>query len=96
MFAAYGALNEWANNDDGEAVMCLAVPMKIEKISGDGRALVTTGPAELEVDISLIENPCIGDFVIVHAGFAIEKIEAGDAEERIVMFDKMESSTPDG
>ncbi len=60
--------------------MCLAVPMKIIKIEGTS-ALVEAMGVEKTVDISLIENPALNDKVIVHAGFAIEKLDPLAAEE---------------
>ena len=60
--------------------MCLAAPMKIIKIDGT-IALVQAMGVERSVDISLIENPEINDRVIVHAGFAIEKLDPEEADE---------------
>lgn len=60
--------------------MCLAVPMKIIKIDG-ALAVVEAMGVENTVNISLIENPQIDDKVIIHAGFAIEKLDPETAEE---------------
>ena len=60
--------------------MCLAAPMKIIKINGRS-ALVQAMGVECSVDISLIEKPEINDRVIVHAGFAIERLNPEEAEE---------------
>jgi hydrogenase assembly chaperone HypC/HupF len=60
--------------------MCLAVPMKIIKIDGK-TALVQSMGVEQSVDISLIENPEINDKVIIHAGFAIEKLDPEEADD---------------
>lgn len=59
--------------------MCLAFPMRITKIDGTS-ALVEAMGVEKVIDISLIENPGINDCVIIHAGFAIEKLEPEDAD----------------
>ena len=69
--------------------MCLAVPLKIEKINDDSTASVMQGNAPLEVDISLLEDAEVGDFVIVHAGYAIEKLDLDEAETRLEMFSKL-------
>lgn len=66
--------------------MCLAVPMEIIQIKENGKALVKQESLELEIDVSLIENPGQGDYVIVHAGFAIEILDIEEAEERIKLF----------
>jgi hydrogenase assembly chaperone HypC/HupF len=60
--------------------MCLAVPMKIVKIEGTSAVVEAMG-VERTVDLSLIENPEINDKVIIHAGFAIEKLDPETAEE---------------
>ncbi len=62
--------------------MCLAVPMEIVRIDGVS-ASVRQNNTEIEIDISLLESPKPGDYVIVHAGYALEIIETGDAAERI-------------
>lgn len=70
--------------------MCLAVPMKIESIINTEKAVVRQGETSLEVDISMLENPSPGDYVIVHAGFAIETLEEEDARETLKLFDNTE------
>jgi hydrogenase expression/formation protein HypC len=54
--------------------MCLAFPGKIIKIK-DQQGIIDFDGIKKEVNISLIENAKKGDFVIVHAGFAIEKVD---------------------
>ena len=54
--------------------MCLAFPGKIIKIK-DQQAIIDFDGVKKEVNVSLIENAKKGDFVIVHAGFAIEKVD---------------------
>lgn len=60
--------------------MCLAVPMKIVKIDGL-KAVVEAYGVEKTVDLSLINEPAINDKVIIHAGFAIEKLDPEMAED---------------
>ncbi len=62
--------------------MCLGVPGKLVKIIGT-KGIVSFGGAKREVDLSLIEKPIIGEYVIVHAGFAIEKLDEFEAKETI-------------
>ena len=62
--------------------MCLAIPMKVLKINGD-RATVSSGEIQRTIGINFLKNPKIGDYVIVHAGFAIEKIDPVKAEETL-------------
>ena len=69
--------------------MCLAVPLKIVRLSMPGKAIVAQGKGELEVDVSLVEDPRPGDHVIVHAGFAIEILSLQEAGERLRLFRQM-------
>ncbi|MFH1854614.1 MAG: HypC/HybG/HupF family hydrogenase formation chaperone [Candidatus Omnitrophota bacterium] len=64
--------------------MCLAIPMKILKIEGD-RAIVSAGKVERKIGINFLSSPRIGDYVMVHAGFAIEKLDPKKAEETLRM-----------
>jgi hydrogenase expression/formation protein HypC len=75
-----------------EENMCLAVPMKISKIFEGGKALVKQANLETEVDLSLIEEPKVGDYVIIHAGYAIELLDLEDAVERLKLFRAMEEA----
>jgi hydrogenase expression/formation protein HypC len=69
--------------------MCLATPMKIEKIVSEKRALVSQGNVSVEIDVSLLHDPKPGDHVIVHAGFAIEILSLSEAEERLALFRRL-------
>jgi len=62
--------------------MCLAIPGKILKIDGNS-ALVDFDGLKQNVIIALIQNPEIGKYVIVHAGYAIEMINEKEAMEAI-------------
>jgi hydrogenase expression/formation protein HypC len=60
--------------------MCLAVPAKIVELRDTTATISVTG-ALREVDVSLIEEPRLGDYVLIHAGFAIHKWDKGEVEE---------------
>ena len=62
--------------------MCLSIPGKIISINGD-RAEVRIGAATVSAAIDLIENPSIDDYVLVHAGVAIQKLSEQDAVETL-------------
>lgn len=66
--------------------MCLAVPMEITAIH-DKVADVEIGGVTRQVRLELIDvAPAVGDFVIVHAGFAIRRLDREDALETIKLF----------
>ncbi len=62
--------------------MCLAIPGKILKIDGNS-ALIDFDGIKQKVIIALIQDPEVGKFVIVHAGYAIEMMDEKDALESI-------------
>lgn len=62
--------------------MCLAVPGQIISLEGS-RARVELSGNTLYVDVSLIEDPRPGDWVVVHAGFALERVDAEAAQETL-------------
>ena len=62
--------------------MCLAIPSKIVKIENNVATIDVDG-VQREASLLLVENPRIGDYVIVHAGFAINKINEEDALESL-------------
>lgn len=56
--------------------MCLAIPARIKSINGNLADVDIMG-VEKKVDIQLIENPKVEDYILIHAGFGIQKIDAG-------------------
>ncbi|HUV07688.1 MAG TPA: HypC/HybG/HupF family hydrogenase formation chaperone [Spirochaetia bacterium] len=72
--------------------MCLAVPLEISRIVSEDKALVNLGDTTLEINISFLEDPKPGDYVIVHAGFAIQTLDLEEAQERLSLFREMEES----
>ena len=62
--------------------MCLGIPMKILSKNGE-RAVVALGGMKREINIALIGDAKAGDYVIVHAGFAIEKLDEKRAKETL-------------
>jgi hydrogenase expression/formation protein HypC len=72
--------------------MCLAVPMRIVKLLEEGKALVKQDDLETEIDLTLIEDPKVGDYVIIHAGYAIDRLDLEEAEERLTLFRAVEEA----
>ena len=65
--------------------MCLAVPMKVTSIVDD-RAICVIGDVEREVRLSLLPEVRIGEYVIVHAGYAIQILNEKEAQETLQLF----------
>lgn len=68
--------------------------MRIVALGENGVAKVESDGFERGIDISLIDNPAPGDYVIVHAGFAIERLDVEEAERQLAMLAALAESTP--
>ncbi len=66
--------------------MCLAVPAKIVKILPDEKAMVDIGGVQQEISIGLVENVAAGDYVIVHVGFALSRLDPAEAQKTLDLF----------
>ena len=62
--------------------MCLAIPSKIVKIE-NGLGTIDVDGVQRTASLLLVEDAAVGDYVIVHAGFALHKIEEADAMESL-------------
>jgi hydrogenase expression/formation protein HypC len=71
--------------------MCLSVPAKIESIEND-MAVCSVGGATYRASLLMLDmnELAIGDYVLLHTGFAIQKISKEDAEETLKLFDEFE------
>ena len=78
--------------------MCLSIPSKVIELKPDNIAVVDTMGVEREVSLDLLADEAIkvGDFVLIHIGFAINKIDEEDALASIAVFkeilDKMDEN----
>lgn len=68
--------------------MCLAVPMRIESIEGDSAVVDVAGTGR-SVNIAFLDDARIGEYVLVHAGFAIKKIDEDEAMETARLLNEM-------
>ena len=68
--------------------MCLAVPLKLIEINGKEAVGESLGMRR-SVRVDFIENPQIGDYVIVHAGFVIERLPEEQALEDIGAWEEL-------
>ena len=83
--------------------MCLAIPMRVTKIEGNPDdftvsqiATVDADGISKEVRLDVVDRwPDLGDYVIVHAGFAIHTLEAAEAEANIRLLRELASHMPE-
>ncbi len=69
--------------------MCLAIPVRIEELTTPGNAIVNLGGVRKEVSLALVDDVAIGDYVIVHVGYALQKLDQEEAERTLAMFAEM-------
>jgi len=74
--------------------MCLSVPAQIVKIEGQ-MANVSVGGAVFRAGLHMVENVSVGDYILLHAGFAIQKISETEALETIKLLKEMEDAEND-
>lgn len=65
--------------------MCLSVPAQIVKIEGDN-AEVSVGGTIMQANLSLVDEAKVGDYVLLHAGFALQIIDPDEAEATLETF----------
>ncbi len=74
--------------------MCLAIPIRIVRIEGE-TAIGEVNGVEREVSLVMTPEAKVGDYVIVHAGFAIQILDRQAAEETRQVFDRMAQAIQD-
>jgi hydrogenase expression/formation protein HypC len=71
--------------------MCLSIPAQVIKIEGQ-MADVSIGGAIFKAGLHMVDNVIIGDYVLLHAGFAIQKISEKEALETLNLLKEMEEA----
>ncbi len=73
--------------------MCLAVPALIIAIPAPDTALVELDGVRLRVSLALLDEVAVGDYVIVHVGFALQKLDIEEAEATLAALRALDAST---
>jgi hydrogenase expression/formation protein HypC len=73
--------------------MCLAIPAKVISVDG-ASAKVSIEDVEYTASLLLIDDVKPGDFIMLHAGFAIEKVDPEEAAETLRLLNEIERNTP--
>ncbi len=68
--------------------MCLAIPGEILSIKAD-TAVVAVGEVNKTVSLALVGDVAVGDFVLVHVGYALERLDPAEAEKTLALFAEM-------
>jgi hydrogenase expression/formation protein HypC len=69
--------------------MCLAIPAEVVELLPDDLATVSVGGVQKNVSLALVDGVQVGDYVIVHVGYALSKLDPRRARETLEMFRAM-------
>jgi hydrogenase expression/formation protein HypC len=70
--------------------MCLAIPVRIEEVLGAETAIADIGGVRKEINVALISDLAVGDYVIMHVGYALNKIDPQEAERTLALFAELD------
>ena len=65
--------------------MCLAIPVKIAELLDDGMARVTIEGVSKIVSVALVDGLAVGDYVVLHVGYALSRISPEEAESTLAL-----------
>ncbi len=69
--------------------MCLAIPARVAEILEGDQAVVDLGGVRKDVSLALVDDVAVGDYVIVHVGYALNKPDPEEAERTLALFAQM-------
>jgi hydrogenase expression/formation protein HypC len=69
--------------------MCLAIPAKVIELEETGLAVIEIGGVRKPVSLMLVDDVEVGDYVLVHAGFAIEKVDEEEANKTMDLLQEL-------
>jgi hydrogenase expression/formation protein HypC len=65
--------------------MCLAIPVRVIELLPEQMAKVSLDGVTKTISVALVDDICVGDYVILHVGFALSKVDAQEAERTLAM-----------
>lgn len=74
--------------------MCLALPSLVTEILPDDQAKVELGGVVKTISLALVEDVAVGDYVIVHVGYALNKIDPDEAAKTLALIAEMNQTAP--
>ena len=68
--------------------MCLAIPALVTELLPDDMARVSLDGVSIVISLALVENVAVGDYVILHVGYALTRLDAAEAERTLALLDE--------
>jgi hydrogenase expression/formation protein HypC len=76
--------------------MCLAIPARILELDADtDQAVVALGGVRKPISLALVDDAAVGDFVLVHVGYALNKVSPEEAERTLALIQAAGEMDPD-
>jgi hydrogenase expression/formation protein HypC len=72
--------------------MCLAIPARVDALLGDDMAVVNLGGVRKEVSLALVDGVVEGDYVILHVGYALSRLDPVEAERTLALFAEIQAA----
>lgn len=69
--------------------MCLAVPARVTDLLPGDMAKVDVGGVGKTISLALLDDVAVGDYVILHVGFALSRLDADEAQKTLALFAEM-------
>jgi hydrogenase expression/formation protein HypC len=76
--------------------MCLAVPARVDRLLEGEMAVVDLSGVQMEISLALLDEVEVGDYVIVHVGYALSRIDAEEAEKTLELFAEIDALAEGG
>jgi hydrogenase expression/formation protein HypC len=67
-------------------IMCLAIPVRVVAKPNENTALIDLGGVQKEISLELVDGVDVGDYVILHVGYALTRLDANEAERTLALF----------
>ena len=69
--------------------MCLAMPARVVELREGDLAVVDLAGVKKEISLALVDQVAVGDYVILHVGYALQKLDTEEAEKTLALFAEM-------
>ena len=74
--------------------MCLAIPVRVTALRDGAAATVDIGGVQKDISTALLDGLSVGDYVILHAGFALSRLDSEEAERTLALLQELEATAP--
>lgn len=74
--------------------MCLAIPARVVELLAADMARIELDGVRKEISLALVEDVAVGDYVIVHVGYALQKLDPEEAAQTLALFAELSGAAP--